>query len=292
MNDNTVFRARSYDCKHKNIIYDPKNSLLDQIIYLSQHNFYILENNKVNIADNVLYIKSENIEFYNYHFIMTNNLEKYLNSNLSHAMHLPILFIIDYLRQYKKEDRHLIQQRLQNHTKIFINEQTFKDFGYNNAVLLNIGIPDNLISSYKNHTDRKNLCIFDYGHISKSIQNALQKENIECDLIDPKTPIEVLAEILNNYRVAIDPSEHYKINLLFSASCGCLGLTLDKNRSIENIIYGCSQENFLETFNKLCKIKPDISYHNQYIKDNYSIEKFILSLQEIIKNISHEAYQL
>jgi hypothetical protein len=291
-NNNTVFRAMSLGHKYKNIIYDPMNSLLDHILYLTQDNFYIVDNLKTQISDNVAYIPNEHIEFYNYHLIMSNSLEKHLDNNFAYIMHLPVLFLIEYIKGYKKEDRHLIQDRMKNHTKIFLNELTYNYFKSSNSVFIQMGIPLELFKKTQDWATRKNVCIFDYGPQSKFMKAQIEKEGIDCDIINTIMPTTSIVNLLNSYKICIDISENYKINLLCAAACGCKSLTIDTSRSIENIVNGCNQEDITKYINTYINSNQNDSNAEQFIIENYSFNKFLEKIKQQINNISHEAYKI
>lgn len=291
-NNNTIFRATSLKCKYKNIIYDPKNSLLDHILYLTQDNYYIIDKLKTQIANNVAYIPSEHIEFNNYHLIIANSLEKYLDNNFSYMMHLPVLFLIEHIKGYKKEDRHLIQDRIKNHTKVFLNKSTYNIFKSSNSFFIEPGIPLDVFKNAKDWESRKSVCLFDYGPASAFIKSEIEKENIECDIINTKISTVSMVEVLNSYKICIDISENYKVNLLCAAACGCNTLTIDSARSIQGIIDGCNKEEIIKLININSNNKKDTKYIEQYITEYYSFTSFLNSIQQQINNISHEAYKI
>lgn len=291
-NDTTVFRAVSYGCKHKNILYDPKNSLIDHILYLNNHNYFILNDNVTSIADNVTNIPHHYTMIHNYHLMLSHHIEKHLDGNISHSMHLPVVFILENIKDYKKEDKHLIQQRLNNHTKIFLNETTYNIFQSKNSILLNPGIPLSVFKSYKNYETRSTIAILNCGQPSNNLQAALKQSGYESKIIDIHQPVNQLVSDLNDYKICIDISDNYRINLMCAAACGCQAITFGSQNSIDNMIYGCKQDNLLSTINTLQKNSSNIEYKQQYLIENYPIDNFIDELNKTITQISHEAYIL
>lgn len=292
-NDSTIFRAISYDCKYKNIFYDPKNSLLDYIIYSTNDNYFIISDQTYNISDNVIHIPQSHLEFHSYHLILSNNIENYLDNQLSHSLHLPIIFLIDSIKDYKKEDRHLIQQRLSNHTKIFLNKSTYDLFQSKNSIYLEPGIPTNIFSNSKNYEDRIAVGLLDCGPLTKNIQQTLKQLEIESEIIDMHQATNDLVNSLNNYKVCLDISQNYKINLLCAIACGAQGLTLNNGApNNESLIHLCDQQELLKTIQTLINTKPDYEANINYLDSRYSMPSFISTFQNIIDKVSHEVYTI
>lgn len=293
MSDNTIFRDISRKTKEKNIIYEPKYSLLDHIIYMSNDNYFILENNSYSSnIDNVLNIPNSHIEYYNYHFLMTHYIEKHLNDSFAMAAHLPTMFIIDQVKNYKKEDKHIIQQKMNNHTKIFLNQSSYEYYGdRNKSFLINLGIPSEIFNNKSDFSKRGDVIIFDYGSISQQLKIALEKEGLSCVLINTRINSATVEYLLNKYKVCIDISENYIGNLLVSLCCGCRAITTTNNPVVCPYIHHIDlNDNILSKIKDLIASTEDNNEIRQYIKDQYCFTKFQNSLHNIIQNISHEVY--
>lgn len=293
MIDNTVFRTTSTKAPQKNIVYEPKSSLLDNFIYLTDDNYFILENNTYTTnIDNVINLPNNHIGLYNYHFLMTHNIEKHINDTMSAGMHIPILFIIDQVKSYKKEDKHIIHQKLNNHTKLYLNENTFQTFNSNNkSILIKIGIPIKYFQASANFEDRKDIAIFDYGPVTQQLKFALEQNKVSCTLINTKINLETFNYLFNRHKICLDISDNYLTNLLPALCCGCKAITTKSNPVISPFINHIDlNDNIVSIIKDLASSVPDNKAHIEYVKDKYPFEPFKQTLKQIINDISHEVY--
>lgn len=293
MTDNTVFRSTSSNIVQKNIVYEPKNSLLDNILYLTDDNYFILENNTyVTSVDNVINIPNNHISLYNYHCLITHYLEKHIKDTISAGMHIPILFIIDQLRSYKKEDRHILQQKLHNHTKLYLNENAMRSFGSKNkSILTKIGIPVEHFILSSDWEERKDVAIFDYGPVTQQLKFALEQHNISCSLINTRMNLETFNYLFNRYKVCVDISDNYLANLLPALCCGCKTITTKNNPVVSAFIEHVNlNDDIVSTIQQLLSSIPDHTAQTDYVKDQYPFAPFKQILKQIINDISHEVY--
>lgn len=293
MIDNTVFRTTSTKVLQKNIVYEPKNSLLDNFLYLTDDNYFILENNTyaTNI-DNVINLPNNHIGLYNYHFLMTHNIEKHINDTISAGMHIPILFIVDQVKAYKKEDKHIIQQKLNNHTKLYLNENSFQSFKSNSkSILTKVGIPVEHFQSSSDFEERKDIAIFDYGSVTQQLKFALEQNGMSCTLINTKINLETLNYLFNRHKICLDISDNYLVNLMSALCCGCRTITTKNNPVISPFINHIDlNDNIISTIKELSSSKPDVKEQVEYVKEKYPFEPFKQTLKQIINDISHEVY--
>lgn len=293
MIDNTVFRTTSVKTSQKNIVYEPKNGLIDNFLYLTNDNYFILEDNTYTTnTENAINLPNSHIGLYNYHFLMTHNIEKHINDTLSAGMHIPILFIIDQLRTYKKEDKHIIQQKLNNHTKLYLNENSFQYFKTNDkSILIKIGIPTEYFTSSSEFQQRKDIAIFDYGPVTQQLKFALEQHNISCTLINSKMNLDTFAYLFNRYKICIDISENYLTNLLPALCCGCKVITTKNNPIVSSFINHIDlNDNIISTIKDLTSSAPDAKAQSEYVKEKYPFESFKQTIKQIINDISHEVY--
>jgi hypothetical protein len=219
-------------------------------------------------------------------------MEQHLSDQLSSGMHIPALFIIDQIRSYKKEDKHIIQQKLANHTKVFLNESSFQDFNYGKkCILTKVGIPTHKLEVSNSFDSRNDVAIMNYGPIANQLKVALEENGLSCTLVDAKNNIETLNYLFNRYKICIDLSDNYKINLLCAMCCGCKTITTKNNPVFCPFTSHIDlNDNIIPIIKDLCTNSPDTKAYIEYIQEQYPFDSFNTTIKQIINNISHEVY--
>lgn len=295
--NSTVFRETSLNTKYKNILYEQKNAILDSLILLTGDNYYtvIEDNTKKHNMDNIFYISKERLELHNYHLVMSHSLEKHINSNISFAMHLPLILIISDVKSYKKEDRFLIQNKIKNYTKIFLNEDAYKAFCNEDPKCFSIklGIPLDIFYPTQSFNKRKDICIIDNNPMTHNIKTAIDKTGKSCDIIDTNLGMNILSAIFNQYKVCIDLGDNYMVNLLCAAACGCKCITSTTQSGVPYIIKTLGLDNnFVSNICNELDSEVNTKSNIAYIKENYPFTDFIEKIHKIISHTSHEVFTL
>lgn len=294
MNDNTVFRAVSLRQKHKHIIYEPKHSMIDTILYLSNDQYFILDNSYDTYNENTTPISDNNIGLHSYHCLITHNIEKHLNDPLAAAMHLPLMIIIDQIRAYKKEDKHIIQNKLSHSTLVFTNEKAYNYFAYSDkCILLPIGVPVEHIPFEDNFDNRQDILIVDSGPVTQQLKAGLEQSGLSCTLMNNRLNLETASYLMNKYKVCIDLSDNHEINLHIAACCGCQVITskaLNSQCSSPVIQYVEPNTHMLQHIQNSLQQAPNTKAVRDSISQNYNYSSFSDKYRNLINQISHEVY--
>lgn len=294
MNDNTIFRATSYQQKHKHIIYEPKYSFLDTILYLSDDMYFVLDSSYDTHNSNTLPLLDSNIGLYSYHCVVTHNIEKHLNDPLAAAMHLPLMIIVDQIKTYKKEDKHIIQNKLNHATLLFTNEKSYNYFAYSDkCILLPIGIPVDNIPFQDNFDTRQDILIIDSGPVTQQLKAGLEQSGLSCALMKASLNLETASYLMNKYKVCIDLSDNHEINLHIAACCGCHTITskaLNSQHTSNIIQYVEPNTHMLDPILAALKKSHNNTEVREYISQHYNYNIFLDKYRNIINQISHEVY--
>lgn len=295
--NSTVFRETSLNNKYKNILYEPKGSIIDSLFFLSGDNYYIITEEATAQPDieNVLYLSQDKLELHNYHTIISHSLERHINNTISFGLHLPLIIIIDNIKPYKKEDKFLIQNKIKNHTKVFFNEETYKGFCKEDTKCFNLklGVPTDIFCVTQPIDTRKDICLIENTPINNNIKSAIDKTNKICDIIDINYNTQILSEIFNHYKVCIDLGENYLMNLLCAAACGCKCITSSSYSNVPPVIQTITADNsFIQNIDMLLDSDINIDNNIDYIKQNYDFSNFIEKIHNIISHTSHEVFTL
>jgi len=277
-----------------NIIYEPKNSLIDQTIFTLPHNFYLFNNNRFDFStDNVIDLPERLYGINSYNLVLSHSLEKFTNSNnVSSLCHVPAIVLIDETRPYKKEDRHIINEKTKNITKIFLSQESFEMMGKpTKSFVVPIGIP-NMISSTSSRTENsKNVLLLDNSNMAQQIKKVLHNHQITCNTLPTHSNIETIKNIFGQYKFCIDLTNQYRYNLLAAVSAGCIGITLKQNPAICPYIYHAdTSEDILSFISNQEKATTNLEDQQEYVNKNYPYETFIKQLMSIISTTSKEVF--
>lgn len=189
----------------------------------------------------------------------------------------------------KKEDKVILNRKLQNSFKIFFNQSIKQSWGLPDfaSLVMDYGIPT---LSEKN--DKKNACVINldnnpgidrlYQHIKNYIH--------ECDVIDNSNLLNRIPE----YKICICPNSIY--DSIFSASCGAWVLSsipkLEEN--ICNITYindyGVIQDRIKDILLNWDSLSTLIKSSQQHIKEKYPIDIFYNNISTLFNQISKRAF--
>lgn len=277
-----------------NIIYEPKNSLLDQTIFTLPHNFYLLNNNKFNFStDNVIDLPERLYGINSYNLLLSYSLEKFTNNNnISSLCHIPAMVLIDETRPYKKEDRHIINEKTKHVTKVFLSQESFEIMGKpSKSYVVPLGIPKMSSSSQSRSDVKNNVLLLDNSSMSQQIKKVLHSQQISCNTLPLQSNIETIKNIFSQYKFCIDLTNQYSYNLLAAVSAGCIGITLKQNPEICPYIHHVdTSEDILSFINSQEKVTPNIEDQQEYIHKYYPYETFIKQLKHIINITSKEVF--
>lgn len=283
--------------KIDNILYEPSLSLLDNIIYELSYYFFVFSSNEPNQqyranVPNVISLFGYNQDIYDYRFMLSNDLERNAqHGTLAQAYHINTALIINAVKNYKKEDRHIISQNLRNTYKIFLNNAAYEALGQpNKSFLIPVGVP-NLFNIVDPKANRKPVAILDRVGVGGQIQQLFAKDNIDCDIINPMSGLNIkgLNYVFNKYSTIIDLSDYCNINLLCALASGCRAITLQSNYTDCPLI---EKYNDIETIvSETIKNKSlDIEKTKDYIHNYHNFDRFIDAINNIFQNIDKEAY--
>jgi hypothetical protein len=277
-----------------NIIYEPKNSLIDQTIFTLPYNFYIFNNNRFNFStDNVIDLPERLYGINSYNLVLSHSLEKFANqNNVSSLCHIPAIVLIDETRPYKKEDRHIINEKTKNITKIFLSQESFEMMGKpTKSFVIPVGIPNMTTSTSSRTEDSKNVLLLDNSNMSQQIKKVLHSHQITCNTLPTNRNIETIKNIFSQYKFCIDLTNQYSYNLLAAVSAGCIGITLKQNPVICPYIYHVdTSEDILSFISKQEKTPANIADQQEYINKHYPYETFTKQLMSIISTTSKEVF--
>jgi hypothetical protein len=277
-----------------NIVYEPKNSLIDHIIFTLPHNFYLFNNNRFNFStDNVIDLPERLYGINSYNLALSYSLEKFTNhNNISSLCHIPAIVLIDETRPYKKEDRHIINEKTKNITKIFLSQDSFETMGKPvKSFVVPIGIPNMISSSLPRADDLNHVLLLDNNSMSQQIKKALHSLQITCNILPTNINIEKIKDIFSQHKFCIDLTNQYSYNLLAAVSAGCTGITLKNNPVICPYIHHADTvEDILSFIIDQQKVTTNIADQQEYINKHYSYEIFIKQLTAIINTTSKEVF--
>lgn len=276
------------------ILYEPKYSLLDHIMFLTGFRFIIRENAKYTFnTDNVINIPDIFLDLYPYTLYISYTVEKFANNNTSidNIFHIPSIILIDNIKLSKKEDLYLLSNRLKHNNKCFLKNHLLEKLNATKSVQQNIGIPSHLFVNTKPYTERKSVAILGKNMLSDQIASFLNAKNIDFEIIDLYDNISNINAKLNNYRFCIDLSENYQENLLCASCSGCRCITLSKNEKILDDIKHFDNldeiYNYIMVHNNIC---PDTKAITREIDNRFSFDSFMLFMKKYIDTVNKEAY--
>jgi hypothetical protein len=273
-----------------NIIYDPIGSMLDHIIFELPYHFYVFGNNTTNFyRNNVVDLPNRLYDIYNYNLYVSHSIEKIAGENLATAYQIPAVVLIDQIKQYKKEDRHIINQKTKHVTKIFLSDDAYESMNRpEKSFVLNPGIPtpnDTLLSQPKNN----GVLFLDSTPITQQLKQLLESQNVDCHIISLNTNIDNISNIISQYKFCVDFSINYKTNLLYALSLGAQPITLEHNpkfcpfiqhiRTPQELLHSIAEPTMLAD-NK----------HREYLNMHHNYITFIDKLTDIFKHLSKEVF--
>lgn len=284
--------------KLDNILYEPSVSLLDNIIYELPYYFFVFGSSDPKQqysanSSNAICLAPNQQDFYDYRLNLCHDLESHARpGTLANAYHINTVLIINTVKNYKKEDRHIINQNIRKIKKVFLNNRSYEALGKpNDSILVSVGIPTEIFKPSTPLSNRQPVAILDRGGIGAQIKQLFTNHNTECDVIDPTSGLnaKALNHTFNRYKVIIDLGEYCNINLLCALSCGCRAITLTQNftdcpfietcTDVESVVKAALEDKITEEE----KIK-------EYIDNNHNFEKFADTINNILKHTDKEAY--
>lgn len=284
--------------KLDNILYEPSISLLDNIIYQLPYYFFVFRSNDPKQqysanSNNTICLMPNQQDFYDYRLNLCHDLEHHARpGTIANAYHINTVLILNTIKNYKKEDRHIINQNIRKIKKVFLNNRSYEALGKpNDSIVVSVGIPTNIFKPDVPISNRQPVAILDRGVIGAQIKQLFANNNTECDVIDPTNGLNIkgLNHTFNRYKVIIDLGEYCNINLLCALSCGCRAITLGQNftdcpfiekyTDVESVVKAAIENKTTEDK----KIK-------EYIDNNHNFEKFADAMNNILKHTDKEAY--
>lgn len=255
-----------------NVLYDFDNSLFDTVFCANPHLHVYTQLSLVN----------------SYCTYWTNNPVSY-TSNIDMIRKLHIQDMI-YFRDLpsaniKKEDKFLIQNRIENSCKLYQNTSVKHSWTINGGCELGYGVPVFLTDNSPDYRDSSVVIINTQNLKSINLLHQHIKQywpdtHIINDL--PSSNIYDIASILQKYKVCIAPEDNY--NILIGLSSGCITLS---NKHIDH----CEYVPFIDLPSLLENINASISNYRKYnplnnidiISRLYNIDKFYDSILAYIK---------
>jgi hypothetical protein len=280
----------------KNILYEPKYNLLDNIVFNTNYKFYIFGNNSFDYqTPNVLNLPERLYGVYNYSMHVSYNIEKYIeNNHITKNFHVPGIIIIDpNIKSYKKEDKYILCQKIKNYHKIFLSNESFEYLGKpTKSYVIPIGIPTNIFSSVIDNKNRsKDVIIINDNVVAQQLKQTLENINLTCDIIDIKFKnSEALNNIFNRYKYCIDTTDDNYINLLCAISSGCRGIsTAPSAIPCPLIVYANDINDIVKAITDESN-KPDHSLILEYLKTNFPYEEFYRKINSIFSTVDKEVF--
>lgn len=279
-----------------NILYDPCFSLADHILYQLPYTFFILgnDNNTYNPhTNNVIVLKPDRYNFYDYRVLISHDIEKFTNqNNIGNIYHVNSIIFVHNNKAYKKEDRHILNQQTENKYKIFPDSILSTNMGSpNKSHILSLGIPTSIFTKSTDLANRKPVAVLDAGALGQRIKSILTQNNLVCDTININSDmnIKVINHIFNQYKCIIDLSNHAYFNLLCAMASGCRGVTL-QNASIR-----CP---FIEQYPDINALiqsvlnskDTDLDAVSNYIQVNHNLDTFNSHMTNIITQADREVF--
>lgn len=293
-----------------NIVYEPLGNIFDQILFLSNDNsnFYIID--KTTTEYDVLNVKilpASLVDCYSYNLYISNNPLSYVNNNISHVFHINSLLIFHYNKPdtLKKEDRAIINNKIQKNTKIFFDKQHMENWQIKNKTnMLSYGVPLEHIS-YSTSCLNRNKDVMIIGDsqnvINRSLQQAFQQNNIHCDILSLHQPsIDTINSMLNTYKICIDLSSSGWINCLCACAAGCYVLHTSSPSSVpDSATQVGSVESIVSTTKHILQNYSETDHLKRVQNDRFIIERdynfdiFKGHVQRLIHNLSkNEVYTI
>lgn len=286
--ENLVSNVLTAGQSTSNILYEPHNSCIDNILWSLPHNFFIhagAETTK-NTTNNTIRLPTRLQHLYAYNFYLNFSLEKHAhNASIATAYHIPSITIIDQVRAYKKEDRHIINQKTKNITKIFLSQEAYESMGKpDKSYVINLGIPDNTDNIGTRNNDT---CIIDSGMVSKQIYQILSNNQIDCDLVSTS---DLNISTLQKYKICIDISPNYRYNLLYAMSAGCTPITLKHNAQFTEYMYHATTPEEIIALVKSIDNPPNQDNIFQYLLNSFNYEIFASAMNQIFLSLQKEVF--
>ena len=297
MTSNILHQALSEEV---NIIYGPSNSIFDQILYLTDNNFFIFSDIK-SVSDNCKCISQEYVDLYQYDMLCSNSVMDHKNNNnLASVMHVHPVVIEHRGRdpRLKKEDLFILKQQLTNHKKIFFNRDVSKSWDFNSGLnIMDYGIPTHMFKPMS-EIDKKDVLISSQSNIlaNQVAQYLTQNAKLQCDIVTTFADknIEEINQTLNSYKIFIDLNNN-TVDTLCAASCGLKTILLANNiidmkldsvgtkfaRSLEEVI-GIA-------INIQNNVIDNIDTVRNYIDQNYGFENFKTTINNTFDIIKRKA---
>ena len=278
---NTIHKILSID---RSILYDRHKSLFDHIIY------NIRDINIFDVNSKLLLDISYDIHISN---TFMNNPEQ---ANIVRGLHLNniVIFHTDLPQMFKKEDKILLKDSLNNSNKIMMSREISDAWNIvgDRTYLCNYGIPKIPINKNK---ERKSIIVLNlnnnhrvdllYNHIKSAFPDAYTLKDVSSyDILG-------VSDIISDYKICIDAE--FLINSLFAIACGCFTIsTLAELKESRHSLV-------LNDYSRIINILQDsIKYYDssniinesEYIFDKYSFDLFSEKILSIVDKTKIEAF--
>lgn len=286
-----------------NVVYFPTLGLFDQILYLTNSNFFIFANNLKSCADNCRCLNGDFIDLYDYDICCANSVMSYKRqcSQLSDRINLnPIIFEHNLPDMgIKKEDRFILNNDLTKIKKIFFDTTVMKSWGFDNSVLYDYGIPTHKFFPIPDVKKVKSILISSANQGNSPVlgnqlkQHFEDKLQLQCDVINNMSEVSIdnVNKVFNSYEIFIDLNNR-TIDCLCAASAGMYSISLSNLKNINNVP-NISQVNTIEDIVNIVPVVKDkninIEETHKYIDEHFNFNKFESIINSIFKNVKREA---
>jgi hypothetical protein len=295
MTSNILHQALSDEI---NIVYYPSNSIFDQILYMTDHNFFIFNDIK-SVADNCKCVNSEYVDMYQYDICCTNQSLTYKDiANIASSMHIHPIILEHRVRdpKLKKEDLFILNQQTQKIKKIFFDRQIADTWGFSNVSVLNYGIPTDTFKPLNNQASSDILIAGQSSILTSQLRQYVTTNlNMKCDVVADFSDksVEDINSTFNNYRIFIDLNNNL-VDCLCSSCCGLHTVSLtnlgEDKLSETNIRPARSVEDIVS-------IVSNIQNHNldntdvirKHIEQHYNFDTFKSTISNIFTANKREA---
>ena len=284
-----------------NIIYQPRNNIFDQLLYMLDFNFFVFDENYTPFSTNCRSINASYVDLHCYDLFVCNGIMNMAQNHINRQMHVNTVAIehSPKFEHLKKEDVAIINNKHKKTKKIFFNENSMKSWGLHNSIHTTYGIPLNINNNNIEYNDRKDLLMHQTKNhmIDQHLANLpdlLKLDKGSCSFLDMNSlPIEEVIQRFNNHKVVINLEDNPIIDLL-ALSCGCNVYT---GRVYQPSIMGLnpisSIQDVLMSYEATAKVCLDKSKIVEFIQTHFSFDVFKIKISEIFQtHAKREAFIL
>jgi hypothetical protein len=211
--------------------------------------------------------------------------------SLKNHVYSILLFHANPPAALKKEDKHILYQKLKNHYKIFFSKDIYDSWSLPKdkfTTITNFGLP----TETKVNSDKKNIVIINLNNnqILEQLYQNLKSQFVSVDIIKSTTDT---TNIIKNYKIAICIENLY--NSMFCAAQGCFVLSnISCDKNISSIL---RIDNLSEIPNKIFQIlqnfdniESQITNSLAYINKEYDINHHIGITNNIFKQLTDRPF--